>query len=164
LASASGVGQREDAAYGRSFFEKSDTFNNGGRRVQRVNEVLPPLAGTKTDSQIVVDIMYRMGIPQPDCAHDGVLAVIARVVPPSATAARAPQSSTPKSSSATSASSRGWSLVPHHSKSRVHPHLIREPQLAPISTSLAETLSLSFTARCRSPRTSPPRRNTAGFF
>ena len=29
------------------------TFTNGERRVQRVNEVIPPLAGTKTDGQIV---------------------------------------------------------------------------------------------------------------
>ena len=33
---------------GASFFEKSGTFTNGERRVQRVNEVIPPLAGTKT--------------------------------------------------------------------------------------------------------------------
>ena len=46
-----------------------------------VNEVIPPLAGTKTDGRIVVDIMNRMGIPQPDYTPDGVLAEIARVVP-----------------------------------------------------------------------------------
>ena len=39
---------------GASFFEKSGTFTNGERRVQRVNEVIPPLAGTKTGGQIVV--------------------------------------------------------------------------------------------------------------
>jgi formate dehydrogenase major subunit len=66
---------------GASFFEKSGTFTNGERRVQRVNEVIPPLAGTKTDGQIVVDIMNRMGIPQPDYTPDDVLAEIARVVP-----------------------------------------------------------------------------------
>ena len=38
---------------GASFFEKSGTFTNGERRVQRVNEVIPPLAGSKTDGQIV---------------------------------------------------------------------------------------------------------------
>ena len=32
---------------GASFFEKSGTFTNGERRVQRVNEVIPPLASTK---------------------------------------------------------------------------------------------------------------------
>ena len=66
---------------GASFFEKSGTFTNGERRVQRVNEVIPPLAGTKTDGQIVVDIMNRMGLKQPDYTPDGVLAEIARVVP-----------------------------------------------------------------------------------
>ena len=30
---------------------KSGTFTNGERRVQRVNEVIPPIAGTKTDGQ-----------------------------------------------------------------------------------------------------------------
>ena len=54
---------------GASFFEKSGTFTNGERRVQRVNEVIPPLAGTKTDGQIVVDIMNRMGIPQPKAIY-----------------------------------------------------------------------------------------------
>ena len=32
---------------GAAFFEKSGTFTNGERRVRRVNEVIPPLAGTK---------------------------------------------------------------------------------------------------------------------
>ncbi|MBL7794513.1 MAG: formate dehydrogenase subunit alpha [Saprospiraceae bacterium] len=49
-----------------SFFEKSGTFTNGERRIQRVNQVIEPLAGTKPDGQIVVDIMNRMGYPQPD--------------------------------------------------------------------------------------------------
>ena len=66
---------------GASFFEKSGTFTNGERRVQRVNEVIPPIPGTKTDGQIVVDIMNRMGVPQPAYTPDGVLAEIARVVP-----------------------------------------------------------------------------------
>ncbi len=44
---------------GASFFEKSGSFTNGERRVQRVNEV----------------------IPQPDYTPGGVLAGIARVVP-----------------------------------------------------------------------------------
>jgi predicted molibdopterin-dependent oxidoreductase YjgC len=41
---------------GASFIKKSGTFTNGERRVQRVNEVIPPLAGAKTDGQIAVDI------------------------------------------------------------------------------------------------------------
>ena len=66
---------------GTSFFEKSGTFTNGERRVQRVNEVIPPLPGTKTDGQIIVDIMNRMGVPQPDYTPDGVLAEVAQIVP-----------------------------------------------------------------------------------
>ncbi len=64
-----------------SFFEKSGTFTNGERRVQRVNAVIPPLPGTKSDGQIIVDIMNRMGAAQPAYAPDTVLAEIAQVVP-----------------------------------------------------------------------------------
>ena len=64
-----------------SFFEKSGTFTNGERRVQRVNAVIPPLAGTKPDGQILVDIMNRMGVPQPEYTAEGMLAEIAQIVP-----------------------------------------------------------------------------------
>ena len=37
---------------GASFFEKTGAFTNGGRRVKRMNEVIPPVASTKTDGQI----------------------------------------------------------------------------------------------------------------
>ena len=49
---------------GASFLEKSGTFTNGERRVQRVNQVVPPLEGCKADGQIIVDIMNRMGYQQ----------------------------------------------------------------------------------------------------
>jgi len=64
-----------------SFFEKSGTFTNGERRVQRVNRVVEPLPGTRPDGQIIVDIMNRMGYPQPDYDATQVLAEISRVVP-----------------------------------------------------------------------------------
>lgn len=64
-----------------SFLEKSGTFTNGERRVQRVNATIPPLAGTKPDGQIMCEIMQRMGIPQADYTPEGVLAEIARIVP-----------------------------------------------------------------------------------
>lgn len=64
-----------------SFLEKSGTFTNGERRVQRVNAVIPPLPGTKTDGQIIVDIMNRMGRPEPDYDAPRLLAEIARIVP-----------------------------------------------------------------------------------
>lgn len=64
-----------------SFLEKSGTFTNGERRVQRVNAVIPPLAGTKPDGQIIVEMMNRMGYAQPAYTPDGVLAEIAQIVP-----------------------------------------------------------------------------------
>ncbi len=64
-----------------SHFEKSGTFTNGERRIQRLNRVIEPLEGTRPDGQIVVDIMNRMGYPQ--AGYDPALHLeeIARVVP-----------------------------------------------------------------------------------
>ncbi len=64
-----------------SFLEKSGTFTNGERRVQRVNRVVEPLKGTKPDGQIVVDIMNRLGYKQPDYTAKGVLEEISKIVP-----------------------------------------------------------------------------------
>jgi formate dehydrogenase major subunit len=64
-----------------SFFEKSGTFTNGERRVQRVNRVIDPLPDTRSDGRIMTDIMNRMGYPQPTYDAAGVLAEIAQVVP-----------------------------------------------------------------------------------
>ena len=64
-----------------SFLEKSGTFTNGERRVQRVNAVIEPLAGTRPDGVIMTDIMQRMGCQQADYTPDGVLAEIAQIVP-----------------------------------------------------------------------------------
>ncbi len=64
-----------------SFLEKSGTFTNGERRVQRVNAVIPPLDGTKPDGVVLAEIMQRMGLEQEDYTPDGVLAEIAEIVP-----------------------------------------------------------------------------------
>ncbi|MDG1041208.1 MAG: formate dehydrogenase subunit alpha, partial [Polaribacter sp.] len=48
-----------------SYFEKSGTFTNGERRVQRVNKVVEPIGNTKPDGQIIIDIMDRLGYQQP---------------------------------------------------------------------------------------------------
>lgn len=66
---------------GASFLEKSGTFTNGERRVQQVNQVVDPLEGTKPDGQIVVDMLNRMGVQQPDYDAAGVLEEIAGIVP-----------------------------------------------------------------------------------
>ncbi|MBL4865963.1 MAG: formate dehydrogenase subunit alpha [Pseudomonadales bacterium] len=64
-----------------SFLEKSGTFTNGERRVQRVQAAIKPLEGTKTDGQIIVDIMNRMGYEQADYDAATMLEEIADVVP-----------------------------------------------------------------------------------
>ncbi len=64
-----------------SFLEKSGTFTNAERRVQRVNATVKPLEGTKPDGQIMCEIMQRMGYPQPDYTPDGMLKEIAQIVP-----------------------------------------------------------------------------------
>jgi formate dehydrogenase major subunit len=66
---------------GASFLEKSGTFTNGERRIQRVNAVTSPLPGTKTDGQIVVDLMRKWGMDVPDYDPDIVLQEISRIVP-----------------------------------------------------------------------------------
>lgn len=64
-----------------SFLEKSGTFTNGERRIQRVNAVVDPLPGTRVDGQIIVDIMNRMGYKQPDYHPRTALEEISRIVP-----------------------------------------------------------------------------------
>lgn len=66
---------------GASFLEKSGTFTNAERRIQKVTAVVDPIAGTKTDGQIIVDMMNRMGYPEPDYDADTVLQEIAQIVP-----------------------------------------------------------------------------------
>jgi formate dehydrogenase major subunit len=64
-----------------SHFEKSGTFTNGERRIQRVNRVVDPLPGTLPDGQIVVEVMRRLGYPQPDYDAAALLEEIAEAVP-----------------------------------------------------------------------------------
>jgi formate dehydrogenase major subunit len=64
-----------------SFLEKSGTFTNGERRIQRVNAVVEPIAGTKSDGQVMVDIMNRMGYAQPEYNPEWVLEEISQIIP-----------------------------------------------------------------------------------
>lgn len=66
---------------GASFLEKSGTFTNGERRVQRVNQVVEPIGDSKADGQIIVDIMNRMGYEQADYTAAGVLEEVSQIVP-----------------------------------------------------------------------------------
>lgn len=66
---------------GASFLEKSGTFTNGERRVQRVNATVSPIEGTKIDGQIIIDVMNRMGYAQPDYDAKTMLEEISQIVP-----------------------------------------------------------------------------------
>ena len=64
-----------------SFLEKSGTFTNGERRIQRVQRVVEPIEGTKTDGQIVCDFMNKMGYSQGDYNPKELLEEISQIVP-----------------------------------------------------------------------------------
>lgn len=66
---------------GATFLEKSGTFTNGERRVQRVNKVVEPLPGTKPDGQIISEIMNVMGYSQNDYDPADMLDEISKIVP-----------------------------------------------------------------------------------
>ncbi len=67
-----------------SYFEKNGTFTNGERRVQRVNKVVEPIGNAKSDGQIIIDMMYKLGYEQPTGKSydaDKILNEIADVIP-----------------------------------------------------------------------------------
>jgi formate dehydrogenase major subunit len=65
---------------GTTFLEKSGTFTNTERRIQQVNAAVKPLPGTKTDGQIIVEMMRKLGLDQPDFDAAEVLKEVASVV------------------------------------------------------------------------------------
>lgn len=66
---------------GATFLEKSGTYTNGERRIQKVNKVVEPLLGTKSDGQIISEIMNVMGYPQNDYDPALMLEEISGIVP-----------------------------------------------------------------------------------
>jgi len=71
---------------GTTFLEKSGTFTNGERRVQKVNAAVLPRAGCKTDGQIIVEMMQALDFKQEQYTSgielaEKVLQEIAQVVP-----------------------------------------------------------------------------------
>ena len=65
---------------GTTFLEKSGTFTNTERRIQQVNAAVKPLKGTKMDGQIIVEMMRKLGLDQPDFNAADVLKEISSVV------------------------------------------------------------------------------------
>lgn len=66
---------------GATFLEKSGTYTNAERRIQKVQKVVEPLSGTKSDGEIMVDIMNKMGYAQAPYTPDGMLEEISQIVP-----------------------------------------------------------------------------------
>ncbi len=66
---------------GASFLEKSGTFTNGERRIQRVNAVVEPIGNAKPDGQIIVEMMNKMGYDQPAYHPKTMLEEISQIVP-----------------------------------------------------------------------------------
>lgn len=66
---------------GASFLEKSGTYTNGERRIQKVQKVVEPVPGTKADGQIISDIMNVMGYDQCPYDPEKILAEISQIVP-----------------------------------------------------------------------------------
>lgn len=66
---------------GASFLEKSGTYTNGERRIQKVQKVVEPLEGTKADGQIIADIMNVMGFDQCEYDPSELLKEISQIVP-----------------------------------------------------------------------------------
>ena len=64
-----------------SFLEKEGTFTNGERRIQKVQQVVEPISGTKPDGVIVTELMNAMGYPQPPYSAKTMLEEISTVVP-----------------------------------------------------------------------------------
>lgn len=66
---------------GASFLEKSGTFTNGERRIQRVQQVVKPVGEAKVDGQIIAEMMNKMGYPQEDYNPKKLLEEISQIVP-----------------------------------------------------------------------------------
>ncbi|MDF2950808.1 MAG: putative anaerobic dehydrogenase [Anaerocolumna sp.] len=66
---------------GRSYAEKEGTFTNTERRVQRVRKAVELDHETRLDTDILIDLMNRMGYPQPQVCASEIMEEIALVTP-----------------------------------------------------------------------------------
>jgi formate dehydrogenase alpha subunit len=64
-----------------SGFEKDGTYTNLERRVQRVRKAIPPVAGSRPDWQIIVDLARRFGYELPYRHPSQIMDEIAQLVP-----------------------------------------------------------------------------------
>lgn len=66
---------------GRSYAEKEGTFSNTERRVQRVRKAVTIKGDTRLDTDIFIDLMIRMGYPQPHMTAAEIMDEVASVTP-----------------------------------------------------------------------------------
>ncbi|MCF0143077.1 MAG: formate dehydrogenase subunit alpha [Parasporobacterium sp.] len=66
---------------GRSYLEKEGTFTNTERRVQRVRKAITYPGNTRLDTDIICDLMRRMGYNQPTLTASEIFDEIAEVTP-----------------------------------------------------------------------------------
>ena len=66
---------------GRSYAEKEGTFSNTERRVQRVRKAVTIKGDTRLDTDIFIDLMNRMGYPQPHMTAAEIMDEVASVTP-----------------------------------------------------------------------------------
>lgn len=66
---------------GTSYAEKEGTFSNTERRVQRVRKAVELEGEQRLDTDIFIDLMNRMGYPQPQLTSEEIMDEIASVTP-----------------------------------------------------------------------------------
>lgn len=66
---------------GCSYAEKEGTFTNTERRIQRVRAAVPVHEGARLDTDIFIDVMNRMGYPQPHLTAAEIMDEVARLDP-----------------------------------------------------------------------------------
>ncbi len=66
---------------GVSYAEKEGTFTNTERRVQRVRKAVTIPGNARLDTDIIIDLMNRMGYPQPHLTSAQIMDEIASVTP-----------------------------------------------------------------------------------
>ncbi len=66
---------------GRSYAEKEGTFSNTERRVQRVRKAVTVPGNMRLDTDIIIDLMNRMGYPQKHMTASEIFDEIAELTP-----------------------------------------------------------------------------------
>lgn len=66
---------------GVSYAEKEGTFTNSERRIQRVRKAVEPIGEMKLDTDIFIEVMNRLGYPQPALTATEIMKEISQLTP-----------------------------------------------------------------------------------